>query len=97
MAVGTDRVSLRMTLQHWINDGFMAVFFFFVGFEIRRELLVGELASLKTRVSDRPGSGRHARPGAGLCGRERAGQGRRVGVLALASAGNAAGVERPSA
>ncbi|WP_157002915.1 Na+/H+ antiporter NhaA [Agromyces laixinhei] len=42
MSVGDIQFSL--TLQHWVNDGLMTFFFLIVGFEVKQELVLGELA-----------------------------------------------------
>lgn len=49
-SIGIDGMVLKKTLFHWINDGLMCIFFFVVGLEIKRELLIGELASMKRAI-----------------------------------------------
>jgi Na+:H+ antiporter, NhaA family len=47
MSIGIRPLVLTKPVELWVNDGLMAVFFFAVGLEIKRELVRGELASLR--------------------------------------------------
>lgn len=48
--LGLEPFELKKSLLHWINDGMMAIFFFVVGLEIKREFIAGELSTFRQAI-----------------------------------------------
>ncbi len=46
-SVGVGDLALSKSVSHWINDGLMGIFFFLVGLEIKREVIAGDLSSIR--------------------------------------------------
>ncbi|NBC05637.1 MAG: Na+/H+ antiporter NhaA [Bacteroidetes bacterium] len=49
-SIGFDEYIVSQSLHHWINDGLMSIFFFVIGLELKREIMVGELSKPKNAV-----------------------------------------------
>ncbi|MCK7590940.1 Na+/H+ antiporter NhaA [Subsaxibacter sp. CAU 1640] len=49
-SIGFDEYVVSKSLHHWINDGLMSIFFFVIGLELKKEIMMGELSKPKNAV-----------------------------------------------
>lgn len=50
VSIGFDEFIISKDLHHWINDGLMAIFFFVVGLELKREIIGGQLSDVRSAI-----------------------------------------------
>jgi len=48
--IGFENNQLSYSLRYWVNDGLMAMFFFVIGLELKREIIAGELSTMKKAI-----------------------------------------------
>ena len=48
--VGPSQLGLHLSLREWVNEGLMAIFFFVVGVDIKKEFVYGSLASIRKAI-----------------------------------------------
>ena len=51
LSIDIGTFNLSKSVEHWVNDGLMAIFFFVIGLELKREMLEGELSSFSKIIS----------------------------------------------
>ncbi|WP_239255568.1 Na+/H+ antiporter NhaA, partial [Citrobacter werkmanii] len=49
--LGIENLVIDKNLMHWINDGLMAIYFLYIGLEIKREIIVGTLSKLSNIIT----------------------------------------------